>query len=338
VEVKTSGICLLGLSLLAACAPAADETSPDPQALVTLADVRPQEVGQTVTLYGAADAGPGTKVSIVAPIEARLVSIVAPVGSSVRKGQVIVRLLPGPMAAVDIAKARSDAQLANAAYARAVRMRADGLMSNAEVETSRAAKTAAGATLVSLTGQNLALRAPLAGYVESITAMPGEIVPAGNAVGSISGNGAVRARFGIDPLQASSLRPGAPVWVSGGSALKIETRLTAVDPTVDPQTKLASAYAMLPGGGEWRAGQSLTGEVTISASGQALAMPYGALLDDGGQPFVFVVSKGVANRRDVVTGPTDGSTVAVTKGLSAGDKVVIAGGTALEDGMKVRLK
>jgi multidrug efflux pump subunit AcrA (membrane-fusion protein) len=71
---------------------------------------------------------------------------------------------------------------------------------------------------------------------------------------------------------------------------------------------------------------------------QALAIPYAALLDDAGQPFVFVVVKGTAHRRDIVTGPSDGRIVAVTKGLSPGERVVVEGGTALDDGMKVRLK
>lgn len=330
--------CLLSLALLTACSSSSNEAVTQPQALVTLASVKQQNIGETVTLYGAADAGPAGKASLVAPIEARLVAIEAPTGSAVRQGQAIVRLSPGPTATADIAKARSDAQSANAAYARAIRMRADGLVSNADVETARAAKTAATATLTSLTGQNLTLRSPLAGHVETINGAPGDLIPAGTALVSISSNGAVRARFGVDPGLVHHLRPGAPVLVSGAGMVETQARLTAVDPTVDPQTKLASAYAELPAKGQWQVGETLTGKATLAGANAALVIPYAALLDDGGQPFVFVVAKGVANRRDVVAGPANGSIVAIIRGLSAGDKVVVAGGTALEDGMKVRLK
>lgn len=330
--------CLLSLSLLTACSSSPEEAATQPQALVTLAPVKQQNIGETVTLYGAADAGPSGKASLVAPIEARLVAIEAPTGSAVRQGQAIVRLAPGPIATADISKARSDAQSAYAAYARAIRLRADGLVSDADVETARAAKTAATATLASLTLQNLTLRSPLPGHVETINGVPGDLIPAGTAIVSISGNGAARARFGVDPGLVHHLRPGAPILVSGAGMVETQARLTAVDPTVDPQTKLASAYAALPSKGQWQVGETLTGKATLTGANASLVIPYAALLDDGGQPFVFVVAKGIANRHDVITGPTDGSIVAISKGLSTGDKVVVAGGTALEDGMKVRLK
>jgi RND family efflux transporter MFP subunit len=338
VEVKTIVPALL-LILLPACSSSPPDESPEPQALVKLAMVGREAVGETVRLYGVADNGPSGRADLFAPIEARFVAIEAPVGSAVRPGQVIVRLAPGPTAMLDTAKARSDAQAASAAYARAMRMRNDGLMSDADVETARATKASADATLASLTGHNLSLRAPRAGYVETISGTPGDLLPAGTSVVAIGSTGAVRARFGVDPAVVHNLRAGAPIAISTASSIRVvPTRLSAVDPMVDPQTKLAAAYADLPAGTAVRPGETLTGEATMQGTEQALAIPYAALLDDAGQPFVFVVVKGTAHRRDIVTGPSDGRIVAVTKGLSPGERVVVEGGTALDDGMKVRLK
>ncbi|MBH1997867.1 MAG: efflux RND transporter periplasmic adaptor subunit [Sphingomonadaceae bacterium] len=324
---------------LAACSSPPQEDSPEPQALVKLATVDRQAVGETIRLYGVADSGSDGRADLFAPIEARFVAIDAPVGSAVRQGQAIVRLAPGPTAMLDTAKARSDAQAANAAYARAVRMRGDGLMSDADVESTRAVKASADATLASLTGRNLTLRAPRAGYVETINGTPGDLIPAGTSVVAISGTGAVRARFGIDPALVRNLRAGTAITIStAGGGRAIPARLSAVDPVVDPQTKLAAAYADLPAGAAFRPGETLTGEATMQGAEGALAIPYAALLDDAGQPFVFVVVKGTARRRDIVTGSSDGTVVAVTKGLSPGDQIVVEGGTALDDGMKVRLR
>ncbi|BBF69341.1 MexH family multidrug efflux RND transporter periplasmic adaptor subunit [Sphingomonas bisphenolicum] len=338
MEVKTI-VTVMALALLAACSSAPQEDGTEPQALVKLATVRRQAVGETIRLYGVADSGPGGRADLFALIEARFVAIDAPVGSAVRQGQAIIRLAPGPTAMLDMAKARSDAQAADAAYARAVRMRGDGLMSDADVETARAAKASADATLASLTGRSLILRAPRAGYVESITGTPGDLIPAGTSIVAIGGAGAIRAHFGIDPALVRNLRAGTAIAIStAGSGHTIPARLSAVDPMVDPQTKLAAAYADLPAGAALRPGEALTGEATMQGAGDALAIPYTALLDDAGQPFVFVVVKGTAHRRDIVTGPSDGAAIVVTKGLSPGDKVVIEGGTALDDGMKVRLR
>lgn len=337
MEVKTI-MTVMALTLLSACSSAPQEDSPEPQALVKLATVDRQAVGEIVRLYGVADSGPGGRADLFAPIEARFVAIDAPVGSAVRQGQAIVRLAPGPTALLDMAKARSDAQAAHAAYARAVRMRGDGLMSDADVETARAAKASADATLTSLTGRSLTLRAPRDGYVETITGTPGDLIPAGTSVVAIGGGGAIRARFGIDPALVRNLRAGTAIAISTAGGRAISARLSAVDPMVDPQTKLAAAYADLPAGTAFRPGETLTGEAKMQATGKALVIPYAALLDDAGQPFVFVVVKGTAHRRDIVTGSSDGAVVAVTKGLSPGEKVVVEGGTALDDGMKVRLR
>jgi membrane fusion protein (multidrug efflux system) len=69
-----------------------------------------------------------------------------------------------------------------------------------------------------------------------------------------------------------------------------------------------------------------------------VTIPYEAILDDGGQPYVYVVANGIAHRHDVVTGPSSGTRITIIKGVSAGDIVVVQGGTAVEDGMKVRTK
>lgn len=330
---------LAGLTLLCACsAPSTDET-PEPVALVTVATAAPKTVGETVKLYGIADAGPGGQASLVAPIEVRLVAIEAPVGTAVGQGQAVLRLAPGPTATLDIAKARSDAQAAAAAYARAQRMRADGLMSDADVETARAALATASATVASLTDRALTLRAPMAGHVEGITAQPGDIIAAGTTVASISGNGAARARFGVDPGQARTIRAGAAVTIArAGAGDRFPSHIVSVDPVVDPQTKLASVYATLPAASQVRTGEALTGAVMLNGGKAGLVIPYAALLDDAGQPYVFVVARGVASRRDIATGASDGTHVAVARGLKAGDRVVVEGGTALEDGMKVRFK
>ena len=65
-------------------------------------------------------------------------------------------------------------------------------------------------------------------------------------------------------------------------------------------------------------------------------MPYAALLDDGGRSYVFVVKDGVARSRNVVPGSSAGDSIAIASGVAPGERVVVAGGTALDDGMKVR--
>ncbi len=114
--------------------------------------------------------------------------------------------------------------------------------------------------------------------------------------------------------------------------------ILSVDPVVDAQTRLASVFASVPPGSRIGAGATLTAHLPLAAGGGGIIIPYDALLDDAGQPYVFVVKGGVAHRRDVTIGAAGGDRIAIRKGVSPGDLVVTAGGTALEDGMKVRTK
>ena len=149
----------------------------------------------------------------------------------------------------------------------------------------------------------------------------------------------VRAHFGVDPATARALRPGTSIRIAastGRAALSVP--IESVNPTIDPLTRLASVFARLPGAARIGSGETLQAKVDVGAAGSGLTIPYAALLDDGGQPFVYVAKNGLAHRHDVETGLATGDRVAIIKGISANDQVVTQGGTALEDGMKVRTK
>ncbi|WP_255587119.1 efflux RND transporter periplasmic adaptor subunit [Hephaestia mangrovi] len=334
---------LVPLLLVAACSSGSDQSddASDPVALVSLGTVEQGAVTRTVTLYGAAEAGPSGVMALAAPAEATVNRIVAPVGTHVSGGQAVVVLIPSPTTRVDLAKAASDAAAADKALARAQRLRGDGLASDADVETARAAAQSADALARSMRRRAgaLTLRAPAAGVVQAVANQVGDLVPAGTNVATLARLGDLRGHFGADPTVARSVRPGTPIRITSddGSAA-VEVGVQSVDPVVDPQTRLASIYAPLPASSGIAAGETLSGIVTTGASTQALTIPYVALLDDGGQPYVFVVAGGVAHRHDVATGPITGDRIAITKGVAAGDKVVTQGGTALEDGMKVRTR
>jgi RND family efflux transporter MFP subunit len=338
-----AGMALTLAILLAACGSAEQaDSEAKPVALVTLAPAQQGAVDETLTVYGAVEAGAMGKHVLAAPAEATVVSIEAPVGTKVGAGQVIARLAPSPTSKLDYAKAATDAAATQAAYARAQRLRADGLVSDADVETARAAARMASATHASLGARNgaLTLRSPTAGFVESVASAPGDLVAAGTAVASIAGSGNLRARFGLDPAQASRIKPGMVIRVTPPSGIPFSAPVLSVDPVVDPTTRLASLFVNVPPGSGIGSNSTLNGQLQLAGNGggAALTIPYGALLDDAGQPYVFVVSKGVAHRRDVETGAVSGDRIVVVKGVKPGDQVVTEGGTALEDGMQVRTK
>jgi RND family efflux transporter MFP subunit len=294
-----------------------------------------------VQIYGTADAGASGTIILSAPEEAIVAAIDAPLGSAVARGQVVARLAPGPTARLDVARSESDARAAQLAYARAQRLRTDGLVGNAEVETARAAAQSAAATRASLAQRagGLILRAPTAGHVSAVSASLGTMVAPGTPVVTIVGAGDLRARFGVDPALARRIPPGSSIRITpSGGGVAFTVPILSVDPAVDPATRLASVFVRLPASAGIGAGEPLTGTLALTGAGNAPTVPYAALLDEGGQAYLFVVSDGVAHRRDVTAGPSDGRRVAIVAGLRAGETIVVEGGTALEDGMHVRTR
>lgn len=336
----TKYLALGALILLAGCSGAPDATAePDPVALVSLGSATNGQVAQTVTLYGAVERGAEAQYALSAPVEASVVAITAPVGTAVRGGQIIARLSPGPTVRADYAKAISDANANAQALARAQRLRADGLGSDADVEAARAAAHAASAQRSALASgiRGLTLVARSGGHVETVPVNVGDIVSAGATIATLSRDGALRARFGIAPDAARAVTPGTMVQISSdGGAHSIAATIQSVDTVVDPQTKLASIFVQIAPGQGIAAGQPLTAIVPVAQGGNGVTIPYAAMLDDGGQPYVYVVQNGVAHRRDVVTGAPSGDRIVIVKGVAPGERVVTKGGTAVEDGMKVR--
>lgn len=331
-----------GLALIvAACSSADTASDPAPVALVTLAPASQGGGTDRITVYGAAEPGPAGKMSLVASAEAKVIAIDAPVGTKVGQGQIVVRLAASPTTRADGAKAAADAAAANKALARATRMRADGLMSDADVETARAAAAAANALQASFASKagGMTLRAPAAGTVETVAVAPGDLLQPGAAVATVARVGDVRVRFGVDPDTAQAIRSGMALNIAGNaSRAALTVRIESVSTTVDPQTKLAAVFARIPAGASIVAGETLTATIDAGTTGNALTIPYAALLDDGGQPYVYVVAGGVAHRRDLAIKPSNGDRITVTKGLKPGEQVVVEGGTAVEDGMKVRTR
>lgn len=336
-------LAIFGLASLQACSSqsGSDAQTGTPSALVKTAVAVVGPVETKLRLYGAADGGTAANRNLAPLAEAILVRIEAPVGTRVPRGGIVARLRPSPASALDLARARADAGAATSQHARMRRLRGDGLVSDADVESARLAAESSQALTSSLALRqaSLVLRAPFAAIVSSVSASPGDTIAPGATIATLVPVSATRAKFGIDPEEARLILPGATLSILDASGnVKFSVPIQSVDPGVDPVTRLAAVYVMLPGGAAIGSGEPLIGEVAIQTSASLPTIPYGAILSDAGQPYVFVVRNGTARRVNLVVGASSKTTAAVVSGINAGDVVVTEGGTALDDGMKVRFK
>jgi HlyD family secretion protein len=87
-----------------------------------------------------------------------------------------------------------------------------------------------------------------------------------------------------------------------------------------------------------RPGYNVDLEITTKRDDKAVAVPYEAIIDKKGAPYIFVVHNKVARLKKVVTGISDNLTIQIKKGLNPGDKVVISPPKDLKDGVKVEVQ
>ena len=161
----------------------------------------------------------------------------------------------------------------------------------------------------------------------------------------------VKARFGIPDsmVQAVALGDAIDVNVDAAGSATFPGRVTAIAPAADPQSRVFNVEVSLVNAkGELRPG--MIGAVTLmpraAAAGNAprpLTVPLTAVVRSsiGGQFAVAVIESNgdaaVAKLRQVELGEVIGNAIAVTKGVSAGERVVVSGATLLVDGAAVRV-
>ena len=114
--------------------------------------------------------------------------------------------------------------------------------------------------------------------------------------------------------------------------------VTAVSPAADPRTGLFLVEATLENEeGHLKPGLFAEVELVEAASEGNLVIPRGAVLREGDQHYVYIVEEGLARKKGVTLGLTNGEVAEVLSGLAEGDLVVVKGQHYLEEGSKVSI-
>ena len=217
----------------------------------------------------------------------------------------------------------------------------------------RVAAARADVELATLALRDCALVSTAAAIVLERRVEVGTLAAAGTigfVVGDVS---SVKARFGIPDVMIHAVKPGdaIDVTVEALAGATFAGRVTAVSPIADAESRVFGVEVTIRNvDGRLRPG--MIGTVAIgggagAASAHAPAMltvPLTAVVrsDAGtGQFAVLVVEQQngaqVARLRRVELGDVTGNVIAVTRGVTAGDRVIVGGATLLVDGEPVQV-
>jgi len=121
-------------------------------------------------------------------------------------------------------------------------------------------------------------------------------------------------------------------------AEEFEGRVSRIDQYVDPQTRTAAVEIVLDNGktgGRLLPGMFGQASVITRECRNAIVLPESALHSGSGGSYVLVAEQGRAKLKNVGTGIRENGKVQITKGLAAGDQVIVFGGSTLNGGEAV---
>ena len=298
----------------------------------------------------------GGQADVTTPVAGRLAGSLPPrpVGSFVTRGDTLAEIVPRsghgedrPALELAVAEARDALELASAARARVERLvEAGALPTRRRLETRLAEQTgqarlkAADAHLAQLDstrrgqgddGNNtrFVLRAPMNGVVAESAATPGASVEEGSrlfrlvAIDRVHVVGALpeAALSRVEDLAAAELE------VPGGDDPVALDRLVAVGRVLDTETRTVPIiYELSDPDRRLAIGQAVTLRVFVAATTDAVTVPASAVVDDAGQPVVFVQVGGESfERRPVRLGNREAGQVQVVGDIARGERVVTLG-------------
>lgn len=146
-----------------------------------------------------------------------------------------------------------------------------------------------------------------------------------------------RAREAMSQGNGGAHRRDATLILPGGQKYEREGHIDFTASTIDPQTGTVSARAIFPNPDNTVVpGQFVRVRMLLRTLEDVIVIPQQAIGENSQGARVFVVDgDGVAHARTVELGPIVKNLQVVTSGLEAGEKVIVNGQVAVQDGMTV---
>lgn len=278
------------------------------------------------------------------------------IGQRVSQGQILARLDPrdvevnvrSAQAQSAAAATRANAQIADLARARA--LLAEGFISPAEFDQTRAATAGAQAQLRSAqesqtsVQQQLSytvLRAGRAGVVTAVSGDVGEVVAAGQPIVTVEEPGSIEVSVAIPEGEVGRFRSSSlsvRSWASPGVTYPGYIRTIAA--AASPQTRTFEArIAFTAPLGAVAIGNTAEVLAEQSVSAPRYRVPLAAVTRDQGVSVVWIVSgtPAIVRPRRVEISSVQDNFVLITTGLRPGDRIASAGAHLLKAGQKVRI-
>jgi RND family efflux transporter MFP subunit len=279
-------------------------------------------------------------------------AINAKVGDKVRRDQVIVGFSADN---AQLAQAKVAYNAAETEFRRLASLYKTHDISEQQYQQVKSQYEQAGAALKAAQDM-IQVKAPIDGYITQINVRLTQNVQAGTPLFTITNEGGFETKFYVDPSEISKIRMGERVYINKiparGTPALLEGRVTQVSYSMDQQRQafpITASFAASLERMDRETAQSFLEEgyfpgkwvdvvVEVYNKPDALVLSRTELIEnDDGTWAVYRAVDGKARLTAVRLGQTEGLTMEIASGLSAGDVLVSEGATIVRDGDKLNV-
>ncbi len=285
----------------------------------------------------------------------KIVSRKVDVGSTVKRGQVLMQLDPQDFelaqaqANAGLRAAESNRDLARAELKRYQELRAKNFVSQAVLDAKETAYKAAQASFEQAqagyrnqTNQAgyTTLVSDVDGVVTGVDAEVGQVVAAGSPVVRVAKTGDKEIVIGIPEDKVDALRRVSDVrvrtWANPNQI--IPGTLRELSPVADPATRTYTAKISIPNAPDGiKLGMTAYVAFAGKTANEMIKLPLTALFQDKSSTAVWVVENGSVKLAPIQVGGTSGNDILVAGGVAPGQTIVTAGVNLLKPGQKVKI-
>jgi membrane fusion protein, multidrug efflux system len=282
------------------------------------------------------------QVDLISDFRTRVVGVPGRLGEEVSAGELIMSLDPSDPSRIMMNRDAALAQYmsAKADSGRIEALYAQGAVALQQLEQVRTMTTAA---RVVWEGASKAvdLRTPVAGIITSLNAEVDRYTEGGAVVATIASLDRIRLRIALSVDERDMLQEGQLARIRLNDASLLTGTVHKLALSADSETRLYDAEIAI----ENRAhrltpGMLVAVEVLVDDDRKLPLLPATSIIRRDGKLFCYVAESGdplLASFREITPSIQGDKLVAAASGLSAGDRVVVAGQSKLEDGVKVSI-
>jgi membrane fusion protein (multidrug efflux system) len=334
-------VALIILLALTACgrdeAAAQSRDDADAAVVVTTAPVRAQAWSDRIDALGTARAR--ESVTVTAKVSETVERVHFDSGDEVATGAPLVTLSGRQQQAL-LEAAQAAAAEAEQLYRRQEQLARQQLIAHSSLDTQRATRDSARARVAQVRADlgDRVIRAPFAGRLGIRQVSPGTLVQPGTAIANLDDIFRVYVDFPVPEAQLANLEPGQLLQAASAAYPKrvFNGTVATIDSRIDDVTRAVIVRGEFPNPDRaLRPGMLLQVQLARGER-QALVVPEIAVVQVAQTSSVYRVKPdGSVEQVEVQLGGRNAGQVEITKGLRAGDRIVIDGTGKLRPGARI---